>query len=112
MLAADRLHGDDTTVPVLANIKTDVARLYTYVRDDRPFAGPAPPAALFRYSHDRRAEHPVGHLAGYRGILQADAYAGYNALFRPDRYPAPLTRALCWLIPDASYSKWQTSPHS
>ena len=96
VLAADRLHGDDTTVPVLARTKTDVGRLWTYVRDDRPFAGPAPPAALFRYSRDRRAEHPVGHLAGYRGILQADAYAGYNALFRADRLPAPLSRALCW----------------
>ena len=96
VLAAERLHGDDTTVPVLARTKTDVGRLWTYVRDDRPFAGPAPPAALFRYSRDRRAEHPVGHLAGYRGILQADAYAGYNALFRADRLPAALTRALCW----------------
>ena len=96
VLAAERLHGDDTTVPVLAKTKTDVGRLWTYVRDDRPFAGPAPPAALFRYSRDRRTEHPVGHLAGYGGILQADAYAGYNALFRVDRSPAPLTRALCW----------------
>ncbi len=76
VLAAERLHGDDTTVPVLAKTKTEVGRLWTYVRDDRPFAGPAPPATLFRYSRDRRAEHPVGHLAGYRGILQADAYAG------------------------------------
>ena len=57
VLAAERLHGDDTTVPVLAKTKTDVARLWTYVRDDRPFAGPAPPAALFRYSRDRRACH-------------------------------------------------------
>lgn len=96
VLAADRLHGDDTTVPVLAKIKTDVARLWTYVRDDRPFAGPVPPAALFRYSRDRRAGHPTGHLAGYRGILQADAYAGYTALLRADRLPVPLTRALCW----------------
>jgi transposase len=95
VLAAERLHGDDTTVPVLARTKTDVGRLWTYVRDDRPFAGPAPPAALFRYSRDRRAEHPTAHLAGYGGILQADAYAG-NALFRADRSPAPLTRALCW----------------
>jgi transposase len=96
VLGAERLHGDDTTVPVLAKTKTDVGRLWTYVRDDRPFAGPAPPAALFRYSRDRRAEHPIVHLAGYGGILQADAYAGYNALFRSGRSPAPLTRALCW----------------
>ena len=96
VLSAERLHGDDTTVPVLARTKTDVGRLWTYVRDDRPFAGPAPPAALFRYSRDRRAEHPIGHLAGYCGILQADAYAGYNALFRADRTPTPVVRALCW----------------
>ena len=96
VLAAERLHGDDTPVPVLAKIKTDVGWLWTYVRDDRPFAGSAPPAALIRYSRDRRAEHPVGHLADYGGILQADAYAGYNALFRADRLPVPLTRALCW----------------
>ena len=96
VLAAERLHGDDTTVPVLAKTKTDVGRLWTYVRDDRPFGGPAPPAALFHYSRDRRAEHPVGHLTDYGGILQADAYAGYNALFRADRSPRPLTRALCW----------------
>lgn len=96
VLAAERLHGDDTTVPVLAKTKTDVGRLWTYVRDDRPFGGPAPPAALFHYSRTRRAEHPVAHLTDYGGILQADAYAGYNALFRRDRVPTPLVRALCW----------------
>ena len=94
-LSAERLHGDDTTVPVLAKGKTDIGRLWTYVRDDRPFAGPAPPAALFYYSRDRRGEHPQTHLAGYGGILQADAYAGYNGLFRPGRSPSP-ARALCW----------------
>ncbi len=83
-------------MPVLAKTKAHVGRLWTYVRDDRPFAGPAPPAALFRYSRDRRAEHPVAHLTGYGGILQADAYAGYNTLFRSDRSPSPVTRALCW----------------
>lgn len=96
VLAAERLHGDDTTVPVLAKTKTDTGRIWTYVRDDRPFGGPAPPAAIFHYSRDRRGEHPVGHLRGWRGILQADAYAGYNALFHGGRLPAPLTRALCW----------------
>ncbi len=96
VLAAERLHGDDTTVPVLAKIKTDIGRIWTYVRDDRPFGGPAPPAALFHYSRDRRGEHPVQHLAGYAGLLQADAYAGYNALFDPGRSPGPVTRALCW----------------
>ncbi len=96
VLAAERLHGDDTTVPVLAKSKTDTGRIWTYVRDDRPFGGPAPPAALFHYSRDRRAEHPVKHLSNWSGILQADAYAGYNALFHADRLPAPLMRTLCW----------------
>jgi transposase len=96
VMAAARLHGDDTTVPVLAKLKTDVGRIWTYVRDDRPFGSADPPAALFYYSRDRRQEHPQAHLADYSGILQADAYAGYNALFKPGRTPAPMTRALCW----------------
>ncbi len=96
VLAATRLHGDDTTVPVLAKGKTTTGRLWTYVRDDRPFAGPAPPAALFHYSRDRTAEHPRRHLAGYAGILQADAYAGFNELYRLERKPGPITEAGCW----------------
>jgi transposase len=96
VLAAERLHGDDTTVPVLAKGKTDTARLWVYVRDDRPFAGPAPPAALFYYSRDRSGTHPQEHLAGYTGLLQADAYAGYDRLYDAARKPAPVTDALCW----------------
>ena len=96
VLAAERLHGDDTTVPVLAQGKTITGRVWTYVRDDRPFGGQAPPAAMFRYSRDRTAEHPNRHLAGYAGILQADAYAGYNALYEADRKPGPITEAACW----------------
>ncbi|OYQ37094.1 IS66 family transposase [Niveispirillum lacus] len=96
VLTADRLHGDDTTVPVLAKGKTDIARLWVYLRDDRPFAGPAPPAALFYYSRDRSGIHPEQHLAGYTGLLQADAYAGYDRLYDPARKPAPVTDALCW----------------
>jgi transposase len=79
VLAGERLHGDDTTVPVLATGRTTTGRLWVYVRDDRPFAGPAPPAALFHYSPDRKAEHPWRHLQGWRGILQADAYAGFRS---------------------------------
>jgi transposase len=94
--AAERLHGDDTTVPVLAKGKTITGRVWTYVRDDRPFDGPAPPAAMFRYSRDRTAAHPNRHLAEYAGILQADAYAGYNALYEADRQPGPITEAACW----------------
>ena len=62
VFAGERLHADDTTVPVLAKGKTDIGRCWTYVRDDRPFAGPAPPAAVFYYSRDRRGEHPQAHL--------------------------------------------------
>src|SRR5665811_506856 len=80
VLSADRLHGDDTTVPVLAKGKTDTGRCWVYVRDDRPFGGTAPPAAMFYYSRDRAGEHPQAHLATYAGIFQADAYAGYNKL--------------------------------
>jgi transposase len=94
--AADRLHGDDTTVPLLARGGTLTARLWTYVRDDRPFAGGAPPAALFFFSRDREKTHPNRHLGGWRGILQADAYGGYNDLYRADRAPGPVTSALCW----------------
>ena len=67
VLNAERLHGDDTTVPVLAKGKTDTGRLWTYVRDDQPFGGPAPPAAMFYYSRDRAGEHPQAHLATYTG---------------------------------------------
>ena len=96
VLAAERLHGDDTTVPVLAKGKTVTGRLWTYVRDDRPFAGPDPPAAVYFYSRNRDGEHPRRHLAGYGGILQADAYAGFNELYAPHRRPAPITEAACW----------------
>jgi transposase len=96
VLAADRLHGDDTTVPILAKGRTVTGRVWAYVRDDRPFGGKDPPAALFYASRDRRGEHPERHLAGYAGILQADAYDGYNRLYLPDRKPGPIVEALCW----------------
>jgi transposase len=96
VFAAERIHGDDTTVPVLAKVKTRTGRIWTYVRDDRPFGGQAPPAAVFFYSPDRTSVHPERHLAGYRGILQADAYAGFNKLYEPGRKPGPITEAGCW----------------
>jgi transposase len=96
VLAAERLHGDDTTVPILAKGKTVTGRIWTYVRDDRPFGGTAPPAALYYASRDRRGEHPARHLEGFTGILQADAYGGFNALYDPGRQPKPITPALCW----------------
>ena len=96
VLAAERLHGDDTTLPVMAKRKTDIARLWVYVRDDRPFAGSNPPAALFHYSRDRRGEHPRVHLASWSGLLQADAYGGYNALYKDTRAPGPIIEAGCF----------------
>lgn len=96
VMAAERLHGDDTPVPVLAKGATDTGRLWVYVRDDRPFAGQAPPAALFHYSRDRKGEHPERHLAGFTGWLQADAFAGYNRLYEAGRKPRPIGAALCW----------------
>jgi transposase len=95
VLAAERLHGDDTTVPVLAKGKTITGRLWAYVRDDRPF-GQGPPAVLFHYSRDRRGEHPQHHLAEYAGILQADAYGGFGGLYALTRPGGPVIEALCW----------------
>ena len=96
VFTAARLHGDDTTVPLLARGGTKTARLWTYVRDDHPFDGTAPPAVVFRFSPDRAGEHPTKHLAGWQGILQADAYAGYNQLFDAARQPGPVASSLCW----------------
>ncbi|MDF2097532.1 IS66 family transposase [Aquibaculum arenosum] len=96
VLAAERLHGDDTPVPVLAKGKTRTARAWVYVRDDTPFGGSAAPAALFRYSRDRSSDHPVEHLERYGGILQADAYAGYKPLYERDSGAGAVTEALCW----------------
>jgi hypothetical protein len=86
------VHADDTTVPVLdpgrGNTKT--GRLWYHVRDDRPFGGRAAPAVLYHYSPDRKGEHPKAHLASFRGILQADGYAGYAGL-----YERGVTEAAC-----------------
>jgi len=92
VMAAERVHADDTTVPVLdpGRGTTKTGRLWCYVRDDRPFGGTAPPAVLYRYSADRKGEHPRTHLAGFRGILQADGYPGYAGL-----YQRGVTEAAC-----------------
>jgi transposase len=96
VFAAERIHADDTTVPVLAKGRTRTGRLWTYVRDDRPFAGPDPPAAVFFYSRDRGGEHPEQHLAGFAGLMQADAYAGFNRLYEADRKGGLIIEAACW----------------
>jgi transposase len=94
VLSADKLHGDDTPVPVLApgTGKTKLGRLWSYVRDDRPAGDLAAPAVWFAYSPDRKGEHPHRHLALFRGTLQADGYAGFNRLYDDGR----IREAACW----------------
>lgn len=83
VLCGRKLHADDTPVPVLAPGKgrTQTGRLWACVRDDRPASGPDPPAVVYRYSPDRKAKRPQSHLRGFSGILQADGYSGFNALY-------------------------------
>jgi len=97
VLAAERLHGDDTTVPVLARGRTVTGRCWVYARDDRPFGGRAPPAAMFYYSRDRGGAHVEAHLARWSGLLQADAYAGYKRLYEAGRKPGAILEAACWV---------------
>jgi transposase len=94
--SGDKLHADDTPVPVLdpGRGKTRTGRLWTYVRDDRPAGSADPPAVWFCYSADRKAQRPQMHLAAFKGWLQADGYAGFNGLY--DRADAPLTEVACW----------------
>ncbi|HYS87247.1 MAG TPA: IS66 family transposase [Bradyrhizobium sp.] len=94
VLGAQKLHADDTPVPVLepGRGKTRTGRLWTYVRDDRPSGSTDPPAVLFRYSPDRKGEHPRAHLKSFAGVLQADAYAGFDELYVDGR----ILEAGCW----------------
>jgi transposase len=99
VFAAEKIHGDDTTVPVLSPGlgRTKTGRLWAYVRDDRPFCGGAPPAVAYFYSPDRTSAHPAAHLAGFTGLLQADAYAGFEKLYGPARIkPGPFMEVACW----------------
>ena len=93
VLGAKKLHGDDTPVPVLCPGRgtTKQGRLWTYVRDDRPAASTEAPAVLFRYTPDRKAIHPQAHLQTFTGVLQADAYAGFERL-----YGERIQEAACW----------------
>jgi transposase len=92
--AADKIHGDDTSVPVLdpGRGKTKTGRLWVYVRDDRPAASTDPPAAWYRYTPTREGAHPKAHLARFRGVLQADAFAGFNGLYES----GAIREAACW----------------
>ena len=94
--AGSRIHADDTPVPVLAKSKTRTGRLWTVVRDDRPFAGPAPPAAAYFYLPDRSGCHAEAFLEGHAGIMQADAFSGFGRLYRPGREPGAIVEAACW----------------
>lgn len=99
VLAAERLHADDTPVPVLAPGagKTRTGRLWAYLRDERPHGGREPPAVFYRYSPDRKGEHPRAHLASFRGFLQADGYAGFGPLYAEDAgRPAAAVEVACW----------------
>lgn len=94
VLAAEKLHADDTPVPVLQPGRgtTKTGRLWTYVRDDRPAGSATPPAVWFRYSPDRKGVRPLEHLGAFTGILQADGYAGFDQLYETK----PITEAACW----------------
>jgi len=95
VLAGPRIHADDTPVPVLAKGKTKTGRLWTVVRDDRPFCGTAPPAAAYFYSPDRSGEHPQAFLRDFSGIMQADAFSGFGRLYVPGREGGPVIEAAC-----------------
>jgi transposase len=98
-MAAGKLHADDTPVPVLdpGRGRTKTGRLWVYLRDDRPHAGPAPPAVLYRYGPDRKGEHPRAHLACFRGLLQADGYAGFDDLYEAKKgQPPAVVEVACW----------------
>jgi transposase len=94
VFAAEVVHADDTPIPVLApgRGKTKTGRLWTYVRDERPAAGEVAPAAWFAYTPDRKGEHPQRHLEGFRGVLQADAYAGFSKIYDGGH----VAEAACW----------------
>ena len=98
VLRSGKVHADDTPVPVLlpGNKKTKTGRLWVYVRDDRNAGSLQPAAVWFGYSPDRKGCHPQAHLSDFSGVLQADAYAGFNELYKPDREAGMITEAACW----------------
>jgi transposase len=98
-MASPVLHTDDTTINALAPGlgRTRIARFWVYAIDPRSWAGTGPPAAFYRYSPDRKGERPRDQLAGFQGFLHADAYSGYDALYRPKGgQPSPVIPVACW----------------
>lgn len=96
----ETIHADDTPVPVLdpGRGKTKTGRLWVAVRDERPWGSGVPPAAFYRYAPDRKSEQAEALLGGCRGFLHADAYSGFNTLYRPDPLTgvARLVEVACW----------------
>ena len=110
VMATDKLHADDTPVPVLdpGRGRTKTGRLWTYVRDERPAGSQDAPAVLFRYAPDRRGERPLQHLASFSGVLQADAYAGFGHLYKGGR----IREAACWAHARRGFYELQQSSNS
>lgn len=110
VLGAQKLHADDTPMPVLdpGRGRTKSGRLWIYVRDDRPAASTQAPAVVFRYSPDRRGEHPQGHLKDFAGILQADAYSGFNGLYEK----GSILEAACWAHARRAFYELHEATHS
>lgn len=115
VMASPKLHADDTPVPVLApgTGKTATGRLWVYLRDNRRWRPSDKPAALFRYSPDRKGERPRKHLKTFAGFLQADAYAGFERLYVPDRQPGLITPVACWAHARRKlHDVYKADPHS
>jgi transposase len=120
VFAADLIHADDTPIRVLDRSRRKAGlgkgvkqgRVWAYVCDQRPWAGPAPPAVAYRFSPDRKGEHPRAHLAESGGILQADAYSGFRGLYEkpPDGKPPQFREAACWAhLRRAFHDVWEAT---
>ena len=114
VLSSNKLHADDTPVPVLqpGRGKTKTGRLWTYVKDDRPAGSTDPPAVWFAYSPDRKGEHPATHLKDFSGVLQAGAYAGFDALYVANRKPGVIIEAACWAHARRKFYEIYAANHS
>jgi hypothetical protein len=115
VMTSPKLHADDTPVPVLApgTGKTATGRLWVYLRDNRRWRPSDRPAALFRYSPDRKGDHPREHLRTFASFLQADAYAGFERLYAPDRQPGLITPVACWAHARRKlHDVYKADPHS
>jgi transposase len=92
--SSTKLFADETTAPVLdpGRGRTKIGQLWAYARDDRPWGGADPPGVVYLYAPDRKAERPIAHLAGFKGVLQVDGYVGYRVLAER----GDVVLAFCW----------------